>query len=286
MYAVPLATAGTGGGGSSVSRQKTIRRSVSTDGSATSLTSVLTISVLAPDLSLPRLTAQPVGGTSMDSSSFTFTAAAVGAPAPTFQWRHNGVAIPGATGASLTLNAVHPTDSGTYTVTAMNAAGSVASNAVTLLVQTTFAQWQAANFNAQQIAAGLAADNASPSGDGVSNLLKYALGLDPNIPVGGSALVNVTRKASNALQLTFTRDAGEKDIDYVVEATGDLSAIATNGWTTMAEGDTGAAVTTVNAGASVIEAAVNGTSRVQVTVQAVPPTGGGSLFLRLRIVRP
>ena len=30
--------------------------------------------------------------------------------------------------------------------------------------------------------AGNAADNANPSGDGIPNLLKYALGLDPRVP--------------------------------------------------------------------------------------------------------
>ena len=283
-YVVPLATAGTGGG-SGGNRHQSVRGSVPADGGTASLTSVLTINVLAPDLSLPRLTTLPGSGVAVEGSPFTFTAAAVGTPAPTYQWRHNGVAVPGATGATLTLDAAQPTDSGAYTVTAVNAAGSVTSLPATLLVTTTFAQWQSAHFTPQQIAAGLAADNANPSGDGASNLLKYALDLDPNLPAG-NPLLNTTRTASGALQIAFTRDAGETDINYVVEAAGDLSAPTTNGWTTVAESDAGAAVTTVSAGTGVAEAAISGTSRVWVTVQTIPPAGGGSLFLRLRIVGP
>jgi hypothetical protein len=64
----------------------------------------------------------------------TLTVAANGTPAPTFQWRKDGVAIPNATGAALTLASVTSANAGSYTVVATNAAGSVTSNAATLTV--------------------------------------------------------------------------------------------------------------------------------------------------------
>ena len=44
--------------------------------------------------------------------SVTFTVAVLGAPPPTYQWSRNGVVIPGATAASLTIASVVATDAG------------------------------------------------------------------------------------------------------------------------------------------------------------------------------
>lgn len=67
-------------------------------------------------------------------SSVTITAATSGSPMPTFQWRKNGVKIPGATSASYRINRVNPSDAGTYTLVATNAAGAATSVDVVLTV--------------------------------------------------------------------------------------------------------------------------------------------------------
>ena len=145
------------------SRQAAIRRStVSSATASTTLTASLALRVAAPDLSLPRLLAAPVGGTVSEGARMVFTASAVGVPAPSYQWRHNGTLISGASDATLVLDPVQPADTGNYTVSAINAAGSVTSAVAALLVQTTYADWQADHFTAQEIAAGLAADNGEP----------------------------------------------------------------------------------------------------------------------------
>lgn len=64
----------------------------------------------------------------------TFLASADGSPAPTFQWKKNGVAIPGATAATLVFSSVSLSDAGTYRVTALNVAGSADSADEVLLV--------------------------------------------------------------------------------------------------------------------------------------------------------
>jgi hypothetical protein len=64
----------------------------------------------------------------------TFTAAAGGSPAPSFQWRRNGASINGAISSTLTLSSVQPADAGDYSVVASNTAGSVTSNSATLTV--------------------------------------------------------------------------------------------------------------------------------------------------------
>ncbi len=240
----------------------------------------LTVKVLAPDDSLPRITAQPVGGTAMEAGNFTFTAVASGAPPPSFQWYRDGLAISGATNSALTLTGVQPTDSGGYTVVATNAAGSMTSSIATLLVLTTYHQWQTDHFTAQEIAAGLAGDHVSFSGDGVSNLLKYALDLDPRANAGGAALATVSRSVTDGtLTISFMRDAARTDIDYVVEASPDL-----NVWMKIAESDLGAAIVNLDA-ASAVETKGAGTSQNQVTVKTLPAPNGAE-FLRVRIVRP
>ncbi len=83
----------------------------------------------------PTFTEQPESQAVNASSAVTFTAAATGNPTPTYQWRKNGVAIPGATAATLTLSSVTTTTAGTYTVLANNTGGTVTSAAATLVVQ-------------------------------------------------------------------------------------------------------------------------------------------------------
>jgi hypothetical protein len=64
----------------------------------------------------------------------SFTVVATAAPPPTYQWRKDGVAIPGATGATLTITNAQPSDAGSYSVAVTNAAGSVTSTTSTLAV--------------------------------------------------------------------------------------------------------------------------------------------------------
>jgi hypothetical protein len=99
-----------------------------TVGSATSNAASLTVNVP------PTLTTQPVSQTVTGGQAVTLSVTASGTPAPTYQWRKNGVNIAGATGATLTLTNVQSSDAGNYSVVITNAAGSVTSNAITLTV--------------------------------------------------------------------------------------------------------------------------------------------------------
>jgi outer membrane protein assembly factor BamB len=82
----------------------------------------------------PAITAQPVSQTVTAGTNVTLTAAASGAPAPTYQWKKGGTDIAGATSATLPFNSVTTNDAATYTVVATNSAGSVTSNAAVLTV--------------------------------------------------------------------------------------------------------------------------------------------------------
>jgi glucuronoarabinoxylan endo-1,4-beta-xylanase len=82
----------------------------------------------------PTISTQPISQSIVAGSSVTFTVAASGGPAPTYQWHKDGVAIPGATTSNLTINGVTGSDSADYTVVATNSSGSAASNPASLLV--------------------------------------------------------------------------------------------------------------------------------------------------------
>jgi hypothetical protein len=82
----------------------------------------------------PTITLQPVSQTATAKANVSFVVEATGSPSPTYQWKKNGVAISGATAATLYLKGVNKPDAGEYMVEVRNAAGWVNSNRVGLTV--------------------------------------------------------------------------------------------------------------------------------------------------------
>ncbi|MBI5688898.1 MAG: immunoglobulin domain-containing protein [Verrucomicrobia bacterium] len=106
-------------------------------GPAGSITYSYTVNVAAgsgsPN-SAPVITSQPVSVTVAAGGSAAFTVGATGSPTPGYQWRKDGVAINGATTATLSLTGVQAANAGTYTVVVSNTAGSLTSGAAVLTV--------------------------------------------------------------------------------------------------------------------------------------------------------
>jgi hypothetical protein len=99
-------------------------------GSVTSNSATLTV------LSPPRITTQPQSRTVTAGQSATFSVVATGTAPITYQWRKNGSAIAGATGASYTTPATTFADNGSrFDVVVVNSVGTITSNAATLTVQ-------------------------------------------------------------------------------------------------------------------------------------------------------
>ncbi len=73
---------------------------------------------------------------------------------------------------------------------------------------------------------GTAADGANPSGDGLPNLLKYALGLNPLVATPSPLTVDIS---TGHLRLTVPRNPNATDLTYTVQVNGDLTNAA--GWT-------------------------------------------------------
>ncbi len=94
-----------------------------------------------------------------------------------------------------------------------------------------YADWRAAHFTSGELAApAISGPDADPDGDGLLNLLEYALGQDPRTPATSPALAASTSTSNfnSHLQVSFTRIA-DPALTYRVQASTDLADPA--GWT-------------------------------------------------------
>lgn len=83
---------------------------------------------------VPVIAVPPAGQTLNEGANLTFTVTASGDGPITYQWKHAGQDIPGATGATLTIPKVKATDAGEYSVVVANAVGSTTSPVAVLTV--------------------------------------------------------------------------------------------------------------------------------------------------------
>jgi hypothetical protein len=86
----------------------------------------------------------------------------------------------------------------------------------------TFSAWQEENFTAAELLdASVSGVNATPAGDGVSNLLKYAFGLRAMTPVSGEQLPQV-QLIGNSLVLEYPENKDALDLVYLPQGSLDL----------------------------------------------------------------
>jgi len=114
---------------------------------------------------------------------------------------------------------------------------------------------------------------ADPDGDGIANLMEYALNLDPNVPgVIGLPVQGTTNVGGNDyLTLTYTRVKSATDISYVVEVSGDL--------VTWNSGPSYTATVSVTDNP-------DGITQTVVVRDLVPMGSATSRFIRLKITQP
>ena len=99
-------------------------------GTAVSAGAVLTVNVA------PTISTQPRSQVALVGGSATFSVAATGGAGYTYQWRKNGIALPGANAASYTLGNVIAVDAANYDVIVTNGVGSAFSSIAQLTVAT------------------------------------------------------------------------------------------------------------------------------------------------------
>jgi len=102
-----------------------------TTGSVTS--TQVALNVTNPTVA-PSITAQPSSLSILAGAAASFTVNAAGTAPLSYQWYKDGVAISGATASTLSLGSVASADAAAYSVSVKNSAGSIISNAATLLV--------------------------------------------------------------------------------------------------------------------------------------------------------
>lgn len=226
-------------------------------------------------------------GNVMQVPAITSTLSASGTVGVTFRYNIGATLYPqnySATGlvSGLTLNSTtgvitgKPTVSGTYSlgICATNLVGT-GSTTVTLAINpvpTAYQKWQALVFNVGQLATpSVSNDVATPAGDGISNLMKYALHLNPlTNGVSGLPVQSIsTISGNNYLSLAYTKVIAATDLIYTVQISTDLKT-----WNS-GPGYTGIMSTVANP---------DGVTQT-VTVQSlIPLTAGTSKqFIRLQV---
>lgn len=145
---------------------------------------------------------------------------------------------------------------------------------LTILIASTFAQWQNANFSAGELSdPNLSGPNGDAVGGGIANLLRYALGIGAHQRgQAGLPVVSLpSYSGTKYLTLTYVRDQFAAGVTCTVQ----VSAGLNGSWNT--------------GGASLIEVSRtdngNGTETV-VTRDNVPATGSAHRFLRLQVTSP
>ena len=169
-----------------------------------------------------------------------------------------------------------PTQTGTFnaSMTATNGTGTSSPATLAVTVVTPYQAWENQYFTtAEQGNAAVSGPNAAPAGDGMSNLLKYALGLNPkqngvgSLPRTGSTTVG----SQSYLSLTYTRSLAATDLTYTVEVSGDMAT-----WSSGANAT--ATVSTTNS--------ADGTTQTVVVRDLTAQSGTAKRFLHLKVSQP
>ena len=130
---------------------------------------------------------------------------------------------------------------------------------------------------------GTAGDLADPNGNGINNLLEYALGGDPQGSTTGiSILPQVTRSPGNTARIDLTHYLDRTDITLTVQAADSLLGP----WTALASSTAGAPFVVLAPGATVSESGSGNQSSVTVTdLYTINDPAHPKRFLRLEVKR-
>jgi hypothetical protein len=145
---------------------------------------------------------------------------------------------------------------------ATNFGGTTIGNTLTNIVDppTAFEAWQINKFGVDAGNPLIAGTAATPAGDGVCNLLKYAFGLDPLVVVAGG--MPVMGLGGGTLSLTYTKVVAATDLVYTVEWSDDLGT-----WSAV----------------GVTELTLSGNGSTQQILASVPSAPATAKFIRVNV---
>jgi hypothetical protein len=144
----------------------------------------------------------------------------------------------GSTNNQLQIYPYETTDAGTDTLTGVGSDGA-ASVSMQVINGQSFTDWIASYYPAAGSDQNIVEPNATPSADGISNIIKYALGLDPTHPVTNAdrpRLFNVNRTFvgdSNGLELNLIMNPAAIDVAFGVE----IAPASTGPWSELGAED-------------------------------------------------
>jgi glucuronoarabinoxylan endo-1,4-beta-xylanase len=127
-------------------------------------------------------------------------------------------------------------------------------------------QWRATHYGADYANSAISGPNVIPAPDGLTNLLKYTLKLEPATSYPPGTNWNVALDAGGHLQMTVTKNPSATDVTLAVQVTGNISDPAS--WT--------AAGTTID---------LNTPTTLQVH-DNTPNTAAQNRFIRLQVTQP
>ena len=153
------------------------------------------------------------------------------------------------------------------------------STAVLMIVDNPIDGWRFANFGANANTLSIAGDSANPAGDGIPNLMKYALGLNPLI-ASRTGLPTLSW-TSGYVTLTFSRPTSATDITYIVEVSGGLLGAWATGSSYSISGDVPS-----NANTTQVSRTTNGGIETIVVRDNTLMNSATKRFIRLRVTQP
>ncbi len=152
------------------------------------------------------------------------------------------------------------------------------------IVENPTQNWRFAKFGANANVPSISGDTANPAGDGISNLVKYALAMDPNS--GATSPASSFSFVNGGWELNFKRNFLANDVTLTVEQSSDLIR-----WSSAMIDSSAGGWTAVAPGASAVESTVAGSGVdqfVTVTVTIPDISAGATLrqYFRVKVTRP
>jgi lysophospholipase L1-like esterase len=201
----------------------------------------------------------PVLSNDSDPDGYTLSVSSVGTPS-------NGAAVINSNNTITYTPSTNYTGGDSFSYTISDSRGWTATSTVNVSVTQTYANWAAIN----GLTGNNALETANPSGDGTVNLMKYALGLNPNAivttPTNGTnpGLPSIAIQNGN-LTMTYQKNLLETDISYTPQFTTDLAAYDTDGIT---------------------QNVVSTSGNIETIVASIPMSTDAQKFLRLQVTSP
>jgi hypothetical protein len=241
-------------------------------------TATLTLTVV-PSLIAPSIVIQPASHMITSGSTALLSVTASGTAPLSYQWYQGSAGVTttpvGTNSPSFTTSAL--TAAKSYWVQVGNSAGSVDSVAATVTVSPEsglpISSWRQQYFGTTADS-GNSADVATPDGDGIANLIKYALLMTPG--QNGANRLPRGQIQDGRLAITFQRAPSRSDVSIIVEAQSGLGGA----WTEIARSSSGG-LFTGNANVTETDA---GSGNLNITVLDIEASATRR-FMRIRVER-